>query len=289
MKYKFTGLTRITLIFAALFFLIIPLAAGAEAAPVFVKKAAAVEKDFVLEMYGDFVHEEVTTSYSPIVGIIKTVNVAKGERINKNQVLFTVLRDDPGFTREEKTIKAPFTGVVKTIGAYRGSRISPQTPVMVIGSFDPIYLYASAAEDDLAKIKVGASVKIKVSYLEKILEGKISNILDVDAAKKTAPVKIRVANPQNLIAAGSEGKIIYRYDKREIIVIPGEAVFAEKGRYFAWVKKAGRAEKREITIGELTADGFECSSGIAAGEEIIYYGYLELKPGDLVETVKTAE
>jgi multidrug efflux pump subunit AcrA (membrane-fusion protein) len=286
MKYKFTELTRI---FAALFLLVTLYADGADAAPVFVKEAALVEKDFVLELYGNFVHEEVTTIYSPIVGIIKKINVAKGERVNTGRVLFSVLRDDPGFTREEKMIKAPFTGIVKTIFAYEGSRISPQTPVMVIGSFDPIYLYAAAAEDDLAKIRVGAGVTIKVSYLQDKLTGEITNILDVDAARRVAPVKIRVANRQNLIAAGSEGKIFYSYGKREIVLIPGEAVFAEKGRYFAWVKKGDKAEKREIAIGELTEGGFECNAGIAAGEEVIYYGYLDLKPGDLVKTVKTAE
>jgi membrane fusion protein (multidrug efflux system) len=258
----------------------------AEAAPVFVKKAEALEKEFTLELYGNFIHEEVTAIYSPIVGVVDSTAVKKGEYVKNKRILFTVLRDDPGFTKQKKKITAPFSGVVKVINAYRGSRISPQSPVMMIAVVDPIYFYANVAEEDMGKISAGDPVNIEVAYLAEPVAGKIVSLLDIDPAKKMAPVKIRVPNPTNRIAAGTEGKILYSYNKGNIVIIPAGAVFAEKGRYFAWVKEDGKARKREISIGELTGRGFECLAGISGGEDIIYYGYLDLKPGDPVKAVE---
>lgn len=268
-------------------FLLIPVTSGAQGTPVFVKKAAAVEKTFFLELYGNFIHEEITTINSPIVGIIDNITVKKGEYVKSKQVLFTVLRDDPGFTKQKRNIQSPFKGVVKSINAYQGSRVSSQSPVMTVASFDPIYLYAYAAEQDLAKIETGAPVNIKVSYLTEPAAGQIVNLLDIDPAAKMARVKIRAANPQGRIAAGTEGKVLYTYGRGKTILIPAEAVFSEKGRYFVWIKEDNKARRREIKIGELTGKGFECLAGITAGEEVIYYGYQDLKPGDPVEAVET--
>lgn len=267
--------------------IIIPALLTAQAVPVFVKKAVVLEKDFTLELYGSFIHEEVTTIYSPIVGVVDSIQVKKGDYVKNNRVLFTVIRDDPGFTKQKKKINAPFSGIVKTITAYRGSRISPQSPVMMIAAVDPLYLYAYVAEQDMGKMNAGDPVNIRISYLDDPVTGKIITLLDIDPAKKMAPVKIRVPNPANRIAAGTEGKITYNYGKKNIVIIPAEAVFAEKSRYFAWVKESDMARKKEIRIGELTEKGFECLSGISGGEEIIYYGYLDLKPGDPVKVVES--
>ena len=275
-------------IIALITLMIMPALLTAQAAPVFVKKAVVLEKDLTLELYGNFIHEEVTTINSPIVGVVDRIEVKKGEYVKKNRVLFTVLRDDPGFTKQKKKIDAPFSGIIKNITAYRGSRISPQSPVMMIAAVEPLYLYAYVAEQDMGKITAGDPVSIGVAYLDEPVTGTIMSLLDVDPAKKMAPVKIRVPNPANRIAAGTEGKITYSYGKGHIVIIPAEAVFAEKGRYFAWVKESDKAQKKEIRIGELTEKGFECLSGISGGDEIIYYGYLDLKPGDPVKVVESS-
>jgi RND family efflux transporter MFP subunit len=254
-----------------------------------VKKAVPVKKDFTLKLYGTFIHEEVSTIYSAIPGVVDHMDVQKGEIVKANRFLFTVTRDDPGFTRQKKKIVSPCNGIIKSIVSYQGTRVSPQSPVLVIAAFDPIYLYAEAAEADLGKIKPGDPVQIDVSYLDEPVPGTIVNLLDVDPAKKMVQLKIRVPNPANRVTAGTEGKIVYNYGSGTVILIPAAAVFSEMGRYYAWVKEDGKAGKKEIRIGSLTEKGFECLSGISAGQEIIYYGYLDLKPGDPVEAVESPD
>lgn len=257
-----------------------------EPSPVFVKKAVIVDRAYTLQLYGTFVQEEATPIYSPIAGVVKDIRCKRGERVSKGQVLFTVVRDDPGFTHQVRAIQAPFTGIVNSIATYTGGRISPQNPVMVMASFDPIYFYADVAEQDLSLVSLSQEVQIRLAYLPEPVPGQAVNILEVNPQTRMARLKIRVSNPQARISAGSEGKVIYTYKQGQSVVIPAEAVQAEKGRYYVWIKKGDQAFKQEVSIGELLDEGFECLANISPGDDIIYYGYLDLKPGDRVKTVE---
>ncbi len=278
-----------------LFFIIIMMAAMAAVGvaaqengghAVFCKKAVAVEKSYHLDLYGTFVHEKSTVIYPPIVGIIQTVMVEKGQRVKKGQALLVVTRDEPGFTRKKTTIKAPFTGLVKLVNAYEGGRFSPGTPLLTIAAFHPIVFYADIREADLGKVAIGDRAQVRLHYLEQPVEGTIVAVLDVNPQKKMAQLKLEVANPEGRILAGSEGTIRYEIGKEEVVVIPAEAVLAENGAYFAWVKRGDVAAKKKIRLGELRDDGFEIVSGVAAGEEVIYYGYLDLEEGAPVKVVE---
>ncbi len=260
-----------------------------EPIPVFIRPAIEIEKELTLTMYGNFYYQEVTTIYSPIVGVIKNITVQTGDKVMKNKVLCTVYRDDPGFTKQEKKIKAPFTGIIGRIQAYTGTRISPQTPLMVISRYDPIYFTATTTEEYRDAIQPGVTLSISVAYLDTPVTGTVVNILPIDPAKKMLPINIRIDNPDNRISAGTEGKIQHSYAKQRVVVIPSEAVLVEKGRYFAWIAKDNRAYKKEIRTGQLMEQGIECLSGISAGDLVIYYGYLELEPGDPIEAVKTVD
>jgi len=268
--------------------LLLPLAAQ-EGSPVFVRKALSVEKNFSLEFYGRFVYEKKTTLNPPIVSIIKEMNVSLGDRVKKKQLLFTLVRDEPGFTRQERKIRAPFQGIVQGIFNYPGARVTPQGSLMTIASFNPAYLHARVPEEDLNKIPLNAQVTIRVAYLEEPVTGTVVQRLDVDPVKAMARIKIKVDNPAGEIVSGSEGKANYTHVKEKVVIIPAEAVIVEKGRYFVWVHQSGKAEKKEIGLGKLVEEGFECFSGINAGEEIIYYGYLDLKPGDPVKIMESGD
>jgi multidrug efflux pump subunit AcrA (membrane-fusion protein) len=253
---------------------------------VFCKKAVSVEKSYHLDLYGTFVHEKSTVIYPPNVGIIQKVMTAKGEIVKKGQALLVITRDEPGFTRKKTTIKAPFSGLVKLVNAYEGGRFSPGTPLLTLAAFNPIYCYTDIRETDLGKVAVGDTVEVRLHYLEVPVEGIVVSILDVNPQKRMAQLKLKVANTGGKILAGSEGSIRYETGKREVVVIPAEAVLAENGSYFAWVKQGNVASKKKIRIGDLRDDGFEVVSGISAGEDVIYYGYLDLTEGSPVKVVE---
>ena len=253
---------------------------------VFCKRAVSVEKADHLDLYGTFVHEKSTVIYPPNVGIIQKVMTARGEVVKKGQALLMITRDEPGFTRKKTTIRAPFAGLVKLVNAYEGGRFSPGTPLLTLAAFNPIYFYADIRETDLGKVTVGDKVQVRLRYLEEPVEGTVISILDVNPQKRMAQLKLRVSNPGGKILAGSEGAIRYETGTREVVVIPAEAVLAENGSYFAWVKRGNVASKKKIRLGDLRDNGFEIVSGISAGEDVIYYGYLDLAEGSPVKVVE---
>lgn len=261
-------------------------AQGNEGHPVFCKPAVPVEKSTHLDLFGTFVHEKSTIIYPPNVGIIQNVMTAKGEVVKKGQALLVITRDEPGFTRKKTTIKAPFAGLVKLVNAYEGGRFSPGTPLLTLAAFNPIYFYADIRETDLAKVTIGDSVAIQLHYLEEPVAGTIVSLLDVNPQKKMAQLKVKVANADGKILAGSEGTVRYETGKRTVALIPAEAVLAENGSYFAWVKRGNVAAKKKVILGDLRDSGFEVLEGVSAGEEVIYYGYLDLTEGAAVKVVE---
>ncbi len=253
---------------------------------VYCKKAVAVEKSYSLELYGTFVHEKSTVIYPPIVGIIQKVTVGKGQAVKKGQAMMVITRDEPGFTRKQSVIEAPFAGIVKLVNAYEGGRFSPNTPLVTIAAIDPIYFYADIREGDIGKVKAGDRLEIGLHYLEVPVEGTVVAVLDVNPQKRMAQLKLQAANPGGAILAGSEGVIRYEYKREPVVLIPAEAVLAEKGAYFVWVKRGDTAIRREIRLGQLRDDGFESLSGVDAGDDVIYYGYLDLQEGSRVTVVE---
>ena len=55
---------------------------------------------------------------------------------------------------------------------------------------------------------------------------------------------------------------------------------------FVWVVNKGRALKREITIGNETAQGVQVSFGLVAGDLLIVAGQQKVSNGMKVEVVK---
>lgn len=258
--------------------------------PVFVKKSFSQMKSYQLELYGTFTYEKVSNIYAPIVGIVRAMKVQKGEQVSRGQILVAISRDDPGFTRKETTIKAPFNGIVQSIAAYEGVRFSPQSPpLLTLAAYHPLYLYADVLESDLSKINMEDVVTVWIQYLDRSVQGRITGMLDVDPARRMARIKVKVLNSDAAIKAGTEGKINYAYKQERIVLIPAEAVFPENGHYYVWIHDNGRAARREVKVGELQADSIEVLSGINEGEDIIYYGYLDLEEGSRVTIGESLE
>jgi RND family efflux transporter MFP subunit len=71
----------------------------------------------------------------------------------------------------------------------------------------------------------------------------------------------------------------------DILYVPTVAVVEQAGHYFAWVKSGGRADRRELRLGNSNATMIEVKSGLSQGEEVL------LNPlpyaGDLAAEFKT--
>jgi multidrug efflux pump subunit AcrA (membrane-fusion protein) len=104
----------------------------------------------------------------------------------------------------------------------------------------------------------------------------------------TFPVKARLERDEPDVLPGMAAEVHFRFDAqgdRERIDVPSFAVGEDRaGRYVYVVEEVadgvGRAVRREVTVGSLTADGgLEILHGLVDGERVITAGVSRIQDG----------
>jgi len=67
------------------------------------------------------------------------------------------------------------------------------------------------------------------------------------------------------------------------IVIPQQAASIGSNGIYVWVVKGGKAERRQITTGDITNEGVIVETGLSAGETIIIEGQDKVSDGVMVD------
>jgi RND family efflux transporter MFP subunit len=104
----------------------------------------------------------------------------------------------------------------------------------------------------------------------------------------TFPVKARLDGDEPEVLPGMAAEVHFRFEtqgERERIVVPAFAVGEDRaGRYVYVVEEigegVGRAVRRDVTVGGLTADGgLEILRGLVDGERVITAGVSRIQDG----------
>ncbi len=77
-------------------------------------------------------------------------------------------------------------------------------------------------------------------------------------------------------------------DERAALVIPEEALTPEAERQFVFVVNDGKAERREVRIGNRRPGSVEVLAGLVAGEKVIVEGTQKVRDGVPVRTTEMA-
>ena len=170
-------------------------------------------------------------------------------------------------------------------GQYSGGGATVE--LFTVGEVNPLWVVADAFEMDLARIKPGAHVKVKVvAYPDKLFEGQVDWVSGtLDATTRTAKVRCTIPNPERLlkpemfatVAIGVEGKkklslprsaLLHLGDQTVVFVPVGQAtdgrlrferrpVVVDEDEPGEWVPVTRGVEKAErvVTSGSILLSG----------------------------------
>jgi RND family efflux transporter MFP subunit len=182
-------------------------------------------------------------------------------------------------------ITAPFAGVVtrKTVDA--GDLAGPGVPLLEIEDQQQYRLEALVNEDQIASVKAGAPVPVKLDALGgQELPGTVSEIVPAaDSSSRSFVVKIDLPRDP-AIKSGLFGRARFSVDQKEVLTIPASAVVQRgqlTGVYVAGDDNVARL--RLITIGKRHGDQYEALSGLDAGERIVTDGVERVNDGGAVQ------
>ena len=176
-------------------------------------------------------------------------------------------------------IVAPMTGVLSRYDCAVGEVVQPERSMFKLTDLKFVQVSADLPEIDLARVKLGDKVVIKIaSYPNQQFTGTVSYIsVNVNPDTRSVPIRARLANPDGRLRTNMFAEIDLEGNARNFLACPQAAVQEHDGKKIVFVKCSQGFEERPITLGAQGRNYDEVLTGLKAGEVVATQGSLMLK------------
>jgi RND family efflux transporter MFP subunit len=170
------------------------------------------------------------------------------------------------------TLLSPFRGVVQSVPVEQGKSVKVGDMLVEVADLGVVWVWAEFYENELSMLKVGQKFAINAkSYPGEKFEGMLSVINPfLDETKRTAKVRIDIANPDFKLQPGMYVNAELEMDMGQALTIPVSAVMPTGTRSVVFVDKGqGKLEPRIVQLGTKYADIYEVKSGLQENERVV--------------------
>ncbi len=184
-------------------------------------------------------------------------------------------------------IVAPAAGLVLSRGVETGQIVGPGSGVLFrIARDGELEMQARLGESDLARLSVGVSAEVLPVGTAQTYPGQIWQLSPtIDAQTREGMARIALAYSPALRPGGfASAKII----SGSILapVLPESAIQSDQSGAFVFVVGIkNKVEKRQIKLGEVTAQGIVIAQGLSGNEQVVMRAGGFLNSGDSVRPV----
>jgi membrane fusion protein (multidrug efflux system) len=186
---------------------------------------------------------------------------------------------------DRTVVRAPFAGVAGQRLASLGDYVNNATRLITLQTVNPQRAAFQVPERYADQLKVGQKVLFRVAALAgRDFTGQVDFVDPrVQLPGRTITVKALALNPRRELQSGMFLEVRLETAVRPTAtVIPEDAVSPMQGTMVVWVIQAGKAERREVTLGVRTPGYVEVRTGIEPGDQVVVGGSERLAPGAAV-------
>lgn len=179
----------------------------------------------------------------------------------------------------KSVIRAPISGIVVQTNADEGEVASMGLPLMTIVDISSVIVAADVPERDVALMKTGEPVPVKVeAFPGKTFPGLIGYIDYVaNPTTRTFLMKIGIDNPDELLRPGMLASLeLERRTWEDVVVVPRDAVIDDVDSKFAYVVDGETARQRVVTLGPTRGPFAVVTSGLEPGDKLIIAGHRQV-------------
>ncbi|MCL5773429.1 MAG: efflux RND transporter periplasmic adaptor subunit [Firmicutes bacterium] len=190
---------------------------------------------------------------------------------------------------QQTRIIAPYSGFITGRFVDPGAMATSGLQLLSIADLDTVWIEILVPEEYLNKISLGDTVKVAFDALDnKTFTGKIVQINPSgDPRNLSYKVRISITNQEHMLKAGMFARADLILEKhKNVVAVPKDAVFEDKGKKWVFVVNGDKVHLREITTGFSDSQMTEIKSGAAAGENVATLISPNLKDGDTVKIEK---
>ena len=180
------------------------------------------------------------------------------------------------------TLRSPVGGAVIERTAVIGQMLDPATPAFRVGNLATLWLTVHAFERDAIRIQEGVTARVAFPALPgQDFEGRVSMVgSHVERESRTVPVRIDVANKDNLLRPGMSATAALPVGMTDaaILTVPVAAVQRVRNEWCVFLPRdESHFEIRRIGRGRDLAGEVEVLSGLRPDEMVVVDGAFLLK------------
>lgn len=184
---------------------------------------------------------------------------------------------------EDCSLFSPADGVVSSVIAEQGMNIAAFSPV--IGLIDPraAEVEIKVPESEITSISIGGPASVEIQALGKsgIHARVVSKGVTADPLSHSYKVRLSISDPQGVMP-GMTCRVVFSGlgFSSSSFVIPGKSVsVSNDGRRYVWLVEDGRAVRRYVGIGGMTASGVMVVNGLEIGDAVVVEGMTKISEG----------
>jgi macrolide-specific efflux system membrane fusion protein len=172
-------------------------------------------------------------------------------------------------------IVAPIQGTVIVRNAEPGQTVNTASAIIVIS--DRLIVKAQVDETDIGRVVTGQSAEMSLdSHPEILVGGRVSHIYYESTTVNNVTIYYVEITPERIppeFRSGMSATVdIIQSEKKDILIIPLEALIIEGGESYVMVKTGVAPEKRHVTTGISTEENIEITGGITKDTILLVFG-----------------
>jgi RND family efflux transporter MFP subunit len=166
---------------------------------------------------------------------------------------------------------APVSGMVIRALVEPGAQVQSSMPVFTIASLDSLKVMIDTPARDVDFIHPGMTARIRPDALSgRVFQGQVSVLHAKAAPDQSVVVEIHVNNRDRRLTPGmSVAVTLDPLTKRDVLLVPQQALFKIQGQNCVYVVVNERIQTRAVITGRMVEDMIEIESGVGAGDWVV--------------------
>ncbi len=184
------------------------------------------------------------------------------------------------------TITSPRDGVVVKRHLQAGFYAKAGSPLVTVADISTLLAKATVGEAEIAQLRLGATVKVKVEALGgQEFVGTITRLSPVATMpSRTFTAEVSIPNQQNILKAGMFAKVeVPVQTHAQAIVVPETALVMREDIKTVYVLATdNKVQQRALKLGYVGDGWAEVLDGVKEGEKIVTAGQNKLRDGSTI-------
>jgi multidrug efflux pump subunit AcrA (membrane-fusion protein) len=183
-------------------------------------------------------------------------------------------------------VYSPIDGYVSERSADLGEYVSTTTKVATVVKINPLRVRIDIPEQAIPAVSVGQSVSVTTSaWPDRNFSGRIARISpNVTPTSRTLTVEAEIENNSGVLKPGQFATVrVLQTRAAPAVLVPARSIRTESGVSRVFVIKDGKAQERQVQLGQTEGDLVEIKSGVAEKETVATSNVEQLSDGMAVK------